>query len=649
MNVAAWKPTTRGIVSRTGSQAVRLFFLAAAALFAATTLCAIINFGFRQPMFDQWREYETLLGLPFPQDLVQLDNGHRPIVPNLIRVAEIRWFGANQILQLTIGTICAYLTALILAAAAWREREQPPIARAIGVMLAVLGMLWLGNARRLLHGSESLHGYVPTLATLLACACVVRASTRHSPAWLWIASLACACATFSFGVGMASFPAVVACMILLRMPSRWLLVPAFALAACLVLYLYLLPGNQGVRSQIDIDPVAGMHIAAQWISAPWVNGWLDYAQQLAAAPPPPDHAWIRSVVGGSATFVVGTLGGSEDIPAFVIGTLGVLLFCLWLVSAMRRRGKLARVELLAAGTAIYALAGAAITSFSRIEYFQQHPEQTFADRYMTWPCLFWASIAILALFRYAKSGSAIIGYGGTVVFATLPVALWVTQVDNAVWGAIVFRSAQQTAAQLRSGLYDPAHFPAESLGAETELRQIALLRRNRLAMFGDPSWQRLGTAWTGSLQHDARIKASVHWLDQPTDGAPGTGPAHCEGWIAEGNKPAHQLGMLVLLDQNRVISGFGEFSFISPVSKALILRLPKKRGFDCYVESFDANTTYTLVLLNFNGNAGFELKSLPPPALLNRKLGKARESDRRISAHWLPKKDTLIAATGIRH
>ena len=73
-----------------------------------TTLCAIVNFGFRQPMWDQWREYETFLGLPFPQNVIQLANGHRPILPNLVRVAEIHWFAANQLLQLSVGAACAF-------------------------------------------------------------------------------------------------------------------------------------------------------------------------------------------------------------------------------------------------------------------------------------------------------------------------------------------------------------------------------------------------------------------------------------------------------------------------------------------------------------------------------------------------------------
>ena len=128
----------RGIARRIGSALLCLTFALAALYFALNTLCAIINFGWREPMFDQWSEYETLLGLPFPQNVLQQVAGHRPILPNLVRVAEIRWFGADQSLQLVVGSLCAFLSAAILAGAAYGERKLPPVARWAGVMLSII-------------------------------------------------------------------------------------------------------------------------------------------------------------------------------------------------------------------------------------------------------------------------------------------------------------------------------------------------------------------------------------------------------------------------------------------------------------------------------------------------------------------------------
>ena len=109
----AWARTVPG-----GLVAIAL--LLAGGWFLLTGLLEIINFGFRQPMFDQYRMYPNYLTLPFPDSVLQLENGHRPILPNLVQVAEAHWFSASQNLQLAVGGGSALLMAALLSIAAWR-------------------------------------------------------------------------------------------------------------------------------------------------------------------------------------------------------------------------------------------------------------------------------------------------------------------------------------------------------------------------------------------------------------------------------------------------------------------------------------------------------------------------------------------------
>lgn len=81
--------------------------VAAAAAYFISGLCAIANFAWRQPLLDQFRLYETYLTLPFRQNIVQRENGHRPIVPSLVRVAEIHWLHTDQSLQIVLGAAFA--------------------------------------------------------------------------------------------------------------------------------------------------------------------------------------------------------------------------------------------------------------------------------------------------------------------------------------------------------------------------------------------------------------------------------------------------------------------------------------------------------------------------------------------------------------
>jgi len=72
-------------------------------------------------------------------------------------------------------------------------------------------------------------------------------------------------------------PAVILLGLALRLPWRWQIIPVAALATCLFLYLYALPGDQGVRGALNFHLLNSALIAADWLSSPWVHGWLGHA------------------------------------------------------------------------------------------------------------------------------------------------------------------------------------------------------------------------------------------------------------------------------------------------------------------------------------------------------------------------------------
>jgi len=608
---AGWRGpwTPRFVVSRL----LTVFFLGCAALYALTTLCAIINFGWRQPMFDQWRMYETFLGQPFPQNVLQLENGHRPIIPNLFRVAEIRWLGASQLLQISVGTICAFLTWLAIATTAWSARNLPLTARATGVMLTTLGLFWLANARILLHGNESLHAYLLTLAVTGAVLCTFEAQRRRSLAWLGAATGACVIAIFCFGPGVASFPAVVLLGLALRLPRRWLLLPVGVLVVCLLVYVLALPGSQGVREMVDLQPIQSAHTIARWLASPWINGWLGFSDPPLAAwmaeQPGTGALWLRT----SANRFVALTGHDWHDLSTVIGLAGIFAFALRWAIALTRRNCPDRLESLLLGIGLFALATGAVIGIGRVDYLQQHPSETYSDRYLVWPSLFWMSLSMLlvrdaALLPHRRARAVAYAF-----CAVLPAALWATHSLGAGWGATVYRIAQQTSAQLRSGIYDEAHFPAESRGAEIERREIDLLRAQRIAMFAEPAWQRLDTHWSGSLETNDGTAVEVQWLPLIDDPGASRPAAHIEGWVTRGIG-AMRHGQLVILSDDQIVSGFAEFSFIRPNARSLLLELPFKRGFDGYIRDYDGKTTYTLAIVDFAANRAFALTALPAPA-----------------------------------
>jgi len=599
---------------RGGRLLLCLFFLLAATYFAVTTLCAIANFGWRQPMFDQWRDYETLLRLPFPKNVLQEINGHRPVIPNLIRVAEIQWFGANQTLQLVAGTVAEILIVAIVAIAAVRERRLSPVARCAAVMLAVLGTLWLANARRLLHGTEALHGYLPTLACAVAFYLVFLSRARNSIACLWLACASCIVATFSFGLGLGSFLSVLLLCVLLRLPHRWIVLPLSTFALSLILYVFLLPGDQAVRGSVHLDLSQTVWQTGRWLASPWMNGWLNSGDSL--SPPVADATTgFGRFVNHSAKVLVEAFGsvgvGLEPLSA-LLGLAGIAAFCAIVVLTCRKRIPLTALNCLAIGLGSFAIVSAVITVAARLEFLQLHPDQIFADRYLAWPSLFWSSLVILLVAQADNTAGRALRISGLAFLIALPIMLYATQWTSAIWSSIVYRISQQTASELLGGIYDHAHFPGLDVPANDQLRQIALLRDNHLAMFADANWQRIGTQWTGSIEASSAIDVTARWLDPVSDFVSGQKAGHVEGWFSRGVAKVRKFGQIAILDRDGVIAGFAEYSFTVPGESPLLLRPRKKRGFDAYVPNVRLAEKYTVAVLDFNSNRAIALMTLEP-------------------------------------
>ncbi|MGH8041409.1 MAG: hypothetical protein ACREPN_05120 [Rudaea sp.] len=590
----------------TACNLLAMLFLASAGFFLLTTLCAVVNFAWLQPMFDQWRSYYTLLTLPFPQNVLQLENGHRPILPNLVRLAEIHWFAANQLLQISVGACCAISTSAILAVAAWRERSLPVIARSAGVLLGVLAIFWLGNSRMLLHGNELLHAYSIMLLLVVACLSTWRAHTTGSIAWFGAANVACVAATFCFGPGIATFAAIFLLAFTLRLPWRWLLLPLGAMAVCLILYLFVLPGDRGVREMLGVRPLESLRVAAQWLSAPWVNGWLGLADPPASWVVVDKTSLLGHMVADSANTVVAASTLRWRTLSVLIGFAGISLFLvrLWFLHTRRQ---MTRLQALAVGVAVFALAISAEISIGRLDYFRTNADQVYADRYLLWSSLFWSSLGLLVLVDVAQSGKRWLKYSGAAFLVALPLILSATQVMQAGWGSIVYRSGQRTAAALRSGVFDEKYFPGNGTtdaDFEEDLRLLNLLRVRHLAMFADPAWQQVGKYWIGILSVNHDFVVEVQAADAFTDTYDHLRAARFAGVVKTGISGIEKSGQLAVLADDNTIAGVAEFSFIAPGAPAFRLDVPRKRGFDGYIRNYQPDKTYRLAVIDFAHHQG---------------------------------------------
>ncbi|MBZ0151455.1 MAG: hypothetical protein K8J09_07975, partial [Planctomycetes bacterium] len=63
----------------------------------------------RVPYADPWRFLVGFLDTPFPASAFAADNGHREVLPNLVRIAELHWFDYDQTLQIGLAVLLALL------------------------------------------------------------------------------------------------------------------------------------------------------------------------------------------------------------------------------------------------------------------------------------------------------------------------------------------------------------------------------------------------------------------------------------------------------------------------------------------------------------------------------------------------------------
>lgn len=564
-------------------RALAALLLALALVWLLSLLASVANHGLRYPAFDQFRLYVAYLGLDFPASALQLENGHRPILPALVRIAEVHWFGANQRLQLWLGVVLVVFTTLMIAFTAWRGRSSP-VTGAAGVLLAVLAVTWLGNARMLIHGNELVHAYLVTSCVVLAMVVLHASRFTWSEPGMVLAGLLATAATFSFGPGMACFVAVFFTAVMLRLPARAYLVPAGLFVLSVMVYVLQLPGEGGVGDSMALRPLDNLAALLRWLASPWFHAWLGFAEPSMYSWTPGDGA-ISSVLGGTARALASALGsGWMTIVASAIGVIGLVGYAVLMWRGWHSRLEPTRLGILAMGLATFGLASGAIICLARLAYFDVHPMQVMADRYLPWSCLFWLGLVLGLCERPATARR----WPGDVVLPVLALVVVITlhpsHVALAGWSSAVHRNVQQSSAAAQLGIWDAQRFPsdADALRADVE-KTLALMREQRLSMFAEPAFALLAEDWRAPAGEYVVPPGSRAFGNREfVDDASGARVVSIEGWVTRiEDRPRD--AALVIVDAAGAIRGLARFSFVGPGKRAMRLNVPAKRGFDGYV------------------------------------------------------------------
>ncbi len=457
----------------------------AAAMHVALGVAVMLVLSPRVPYADPWRFLATFLTRPFPANVLVADNGHCEVLPNLVRVADLAWCDANQWLQIAAGVVLA-LAVLVAACRSWRTAD--PVARAAATLIVCAGLLWLGNGRKLAHGNESV-----SLFLVLGCAVAGFAALRELPrdgrcSCAWLAAGAALAATFSFGAGLATFPAFAVLLLVQRAPLRQWLPLAIAAAAAVA-------GLRALGSgEVPPGPAFGerLDLLLRWLGAPFVWMLSPLLDPSHAARLPTELA--RGITEPIASLAAGSFGPPllARWPALAFGAAGIVWLAATTWRAWQKSGR--PEERVALGLAWFGASVGVLVVLLRLVYFRDNVDQLTSPRYVPWAMLLWTGLLLATVLREACTAARAVATALGFVLLLAPSQVWCGR--NA-WK--LRATAERTALGAAVGVLD-REFPLIETDWDDLARALPLLRDAGKAMFAWPE-----TALLGARPDAARI------------------------------------------------------------------------------------------------------------------------------------------------
>jgi hypothetical protein len=466
-----------------GQRRLVALLLLITAAFAVAGLAAMFVLSPKVLYADPWRFMAHFLTTPWPWNVLEADNGHRELFPNLVRVLELEWLHANQWLQITVGAALACATAAVLA---WGIHREPAgaAAKATVLFFAVAGIFWLGNERSLAHGNESVHVYLVTLCLTLGCWLLSDRSADASPKRLAIVAVLGIVATFSFGSGIACFAGYVMVLLLRRAP--WSSVGAVVAGAIVAVALHFSLGNTGLGNAGGGPSLQLVPQLSRWLSAPFVYAAWPLLDSSAAAQIPiasaRDAALLLAQGFESLFGQVRTATWPNALLA--VGGIG------WLLLSSRatwRQPTARRMQRVALAMAWFALTVGVLVCVSRAGYFVQYPQQVVAPRYVPWSSLFWSGLAMATVLHWRPSKPSYCTVSALLVAVLLaPSQAWMAM--------LAYRTqslAELNAVGAAVGVIDENAELGENIPSEIATA-LPLVRRSGTAMFAWPETRAMG-------------------------------------------------------------------------------------------------------------------------------------------------------------
>lgn len=547
-------------------QVLRLLIAAGTLAFLLSGCFYLYDGRWTETRLDFWRIYDVCLNQPGLRSALIKVNNHSLFFPSLIWLADIRFFHNNQEVLFHVGMILLCSTVALLLVFVWRDVTLNITTKLSATLVVVVANFWMVRSSITASGGFNCICSLAIGGAILAIYYLQRSKERP---WLSIAVVASGfVASFSFGAGLALWPALFVLAWSLRLPHRTLWLVLISGVAAAIIYKILPGAEPSIRSKDAISIASGLYRLSRLLGAPFL-----YATA----------AWRTQYLSAQAAELSG-------IP-FAFGILGLGLSVIAIASAVIRRnvGR-SQVQIIALGLIIFSIMAMVFAVLGRTEQMRVVPTEVLAPRYTFWTTLFWAGLLLSVLAQAEKVRW--LRYPTAIVCLAAPVYVFPEHYREAINSRNARFLAESAATGLINGVRDAQAVKALSGIPSQVYHLVPQYRARYLDMFADRLQNWIGRPET--ILKDGRYQATglrgilaANSITECDNGAPA---ARFAGWaVEERSIPRY----LVIINSNGVVCGVARATTAYPnLNRQLKLNRFAVLGFVGYIRDYDKNAVY---------------------------------------------------------
>ncbi len=560
--------------AKTAERAVQIGALLFAAIYFLSGILYLCLSYWNVTAQDFWRLFYVCVHYPWLESTFYKVNNHPIILPNLIWLADLRFFHGSHLVLFIIGLTLLLISTALLLLPIWRDREIDFTGKCLATLALSFGSFWMGRSMITASGGFNIMTSSVVLGAAVAFLLLPKIAA-NSPDWRTTALIVLAgfFASFSFGTGLALWPTLLFLGWYLRVPWRPLAIFVIAAAVVVVIYRLLPPPDKNLVFRADARSPGLISSTALQHLFMLVGGPLFYSvtalQETRVSP---------GLIQTSGWLIWGGVAGL------------VLAAVVTLTSLWRRDLKANSVEFIGLALISLNLCALLLIVAGRVLHFQALPFETAAPRYLFWSSLFWTGILLVAI--HHASRWPWLRWPCVVVVFAFPLVAWQEHRDEGFRVRFARLLADESAISLINGVTDPARLLA-SHQEDIDLL-LPILRARRLDMFAEGLQDWIGQPVTqlfGGREKREPFRGRAA-LQRLKGGRDQDSAVKISGQlVAEGRPPHH----MVVVDPAGTVVGvaraFGSNRFLNRLLYGGRMPNGQLAG---YIKNYDADTRYFL-------------------------------------------------------